>query len=94
MRRIISAGVRRSPARLPKLAAGLACDDDSRGDVVLVLAEQDGGLQAVGRDERLLAAGTSQVAKPAGKRARIDGPERICRDANVILIVKLAASRA
>ena len=72
-----------------ELAAGLARDDDSRGDVVVVLAEQNGGLKAIGGDERLLAAGASQVAKPAGKRAWIDDPEGIGRDADVILIVKL-----
>ena len=71
-----------------ELAACFACDDDSRGDVVLLLAEEDRGLKAIGGDERLLAAGAAQVAKPAGKRSWIDGAEGVGADADVILIVK------
>jgi hypothetical protein len=40
-------------------------DDDSRGNIVRVLAQKLGGLEPVGGDERLLTAGASQVAQPA-----------------------------
>ena len=36
---------------IAELAAGLAGDDDSGGDVVLLLAQEDRGLQPVGGDE-------------------------------------------
>ena len=75
------------------LAARLGGDDDPRGDVVRLFAEEGGGLKPVGGDERLLAAGASQVAKPARQRAGIDRPQGIGADADVVLVVKLSQRR-
>jgi hypothetical protein len=47
------------------LASCLGGDDDPRGDVVGVFAEQSGRLKPIGGQERLLATGAPQVAEPA-----------------------------
>ena len=91
MRRTISAGVSRSPSDRGDLTARFGGNDDSRGDIVGMLAQERGGLEPVGGDERLLAAGASQVAQPAWQGARIDGPQGVGADADIVLIVKFSS---
>lgn len=71
-----------------EVAAGLARDDHAGRDVVSVFAQERGRREPIGGNERLFAAGTPQVAKPARQRSGINDTQRIGADADVVLIVE------
>ena len=88
VRRTISAAREAFAVDGAEAAAGLGGDDDAGGDVVGLLAEEGAGLEPVGGDEDLLAAGAAQVAEPAGERAGVDGAQGVGADADIVLVVE------
>ena len=73
------------------LAAGFGGDDDPRGNVVSLFAQEDCGLKAAGGHECLFTAGAPEVAQATRQSASIDGSQGIGAHADVVLIVKLAS---
>ena len=88
VRRTISAGLRRSPVMVPNWQPASAAMTTPAAISWVASPRKVHGLEPIGGDECLLAAGAAQVAEPAGQGPRIDGPQGIGADADIILVVK------
>ncbi len=88
VRATISAGVRNWPSIVATWQPASAAEQRPGGDVVRRLAQERAGYEPSRGHERLLAAGAAEVAEPARQRPRVDGPQRVGADADVVLGVE------